>query len=377
MSSQIPLPNPLSPEVLATGHDETLPQLLEFLTVLLCGGKGDLTEKREHRVQSVADDIIFITTRGRTKPAKQLCLGLAMKSLTGSRRVVEILNRLGHSVSYHLVEEYETELANVIQDKGQLLPDGLVQAPGLCTAVAFDNYDEICETLSGAGTLHDTVGICYQNLSGLNETVRDAEYNTHQDTIRPRFNRSFTFQQRSLEPYRKKPRMSQFVYDVACVPRPHDLTLLEYRDNLWMMCMESHPTPMWTGWNAKITVDVLPRQRVLYLENITLPLTRTDVVLETMKIAQKIADECREEYMLVHYDLAIARPALQIQAAEAPRFDNLFIAFGPFHISLAFFGALGYLIDSSGGPEMLTESGVLASGSLNGFLSGRHYNRYA
>lgn len=380
MNSQMSLPNPLSPEVLATGQDETPPQLLEFLTVLLCGVKGNLTEKKERHVQSVADDIMFITTRGRTKPGKQLCLGLAMKSLTGSRRVVEILNRLGHSVSYHLVEEYETELATVIQDKGQLLPDGLIQAPGLCTAVAFDNYDELCETLSGAGTLHDTVGICYQNISDQNETtVKDGgTSNTHQDTTRPACSRrSFTYQERNLEPYRKKPKMGQFAYDVTSVPRPQELTLLEYRDCLWMMCMESHPTPLWTGWNSLITVDVLPQQRVLYLENITLPPTRNDVVLETMKIAQEIAEECGEDYMLVHYDLAIARPALQIQAAEAPRFDNLFIAFGPFHISLAFFGALGYLIDSSGGPEVLTESGVLASGSLNGFLSGKHYNRYS
>lgn len=379
MNSQSSLPSPLSAEVLASGQCKTPPQLLEFLTVLLCGGKGNLTEKKERRVQSVADDIMFTATRGKTKPGKQLCLGLAMKSFTGSRRVIEILNRLGHSVSYHMVEEYETELATVIQEKGQLLPDGLIPAPGLCTAVAFDNYDELCETLSGAGTLHDTVGICYQNISEQTQTtVTDEETsNAHQETTRPgSTRRSFTYKERNLEPYRKKPKMSQFAYDVTSVPRPQELTLLEYRDCLWMMSLECRPTPMWTGWNSLITEDVLPKQRVLYLENLTLPPTRNDVVLETMKMSQQIAQECGEDYMLVHYDLAIARPALQIQAAEAPRFDNLFVAFGPFHISLAFFGALGYLIDSSGGPEMLTESGVLASGSLHGFLSGKHYNRY-
>ena len=33
-----------------------------------------------------------------------------MKSLTGSRKVIEILNRFGHCISYHAVEEIETEL---------------------------------------------------------------------------------------------------------------------------------------------------------------------------------------------------------------------------------------------------------------------------
>ena len=42
-------------------------------------------------------------------------------------------------------------------------PDGIVQEQGLCTSLAWDSYDENTETLSGLGTLHDTVGICYQN----------------------------------------------------------------------------------------------------------------------------------------------------------------------------------------------------------------------
>ena len=29
--------------------------------------------------------------------------------------------------------------------------------------LAFDNYDELTNTLSGAETLHDTMGILYQN----------------------------------------------------------------------------------------------------------------------------------------------------------------------------------------------------------------------
>ena len=57
-------------------------------------------------------------------------------------------------------------------------------------------------------------------------------------------------------------------------------------------------------------------------------------------------------------------------------YDNVFICFGPFHILLAYFGGLGYILDGSGGPELLTETGVLAAGSLNGFLKGKHYTRY-
>ena len=62
----------------------------------------------------------------RLKPTKHLCLGLGMKSLTGSRKVVEILNRFGHSVSYNVAEGIEIEVASSISDKEQMVPDMLI-----------------------------------------------------------------------------------------------------------------------------------------------------------------------------------------------------------------------------------------------------------
>lgn len=159
------------------------------------------------------------------------------------------------------------------------------------------------------------------------------------------------------------------------IPRPIHLTDIEYRDMFWMMSIALDKTPMWTGWNSLVTEDPLPKQRITYMENLNLPPTRLDVVIETLRISQRVAKECREEFILVHYDLAIAKPAMQIQAAESPTFDNIFICFGPFHIELAYFGAMGHFLDGSGGAQILTETGVLGSGSLNGFLRGKHYNR--
>ena len=178
-----------------------------------------------------------------------------------------------------------------------------------------------------------------------------------------------------LEPYRKKPKANQFQYRNKHFLQPSNLQQVKYRDILWMINAAQGSTPMWSAWNSQICIDPLPKQKLLYMENICLPPTRLDVVLETMKTSQKVAEECGQTYIVVHYDLAIAKPALQIQSSESPRFNNLFIAFGPFHICLAYLGALGHIIESSGGPEILTETDVLASGSLILFLTGKHYNR--
>lgn len=48
---------------------------------------------------------------------------------------------------------------------------------------------------------------------------------------------------------------------------------------------------------------------------------------------------------------------------------------GWFHIELYFFKAVGKFIDESGGPYILTESGLLAQGSLSSFLTGKNYAR--
>lgn len=66
---------------------------------------------------------------------------------------------------------------------------------------------------------------------------------------------------------------------------------------------------------------------------------------------------------------------MQIQATEKPKFDDVFIMPGAFHIEMAFFKALGKIISDSGGPDMLIDTDVLAPGSLNGFLSEKYFNR--
>ena len=53
-------------------------------------------------------------------------------------------------------------MASTITERNLATPDGLLQQPGLSTSVALNNYEANSEQLSGSGTLHDTVGICFQ-----------------------------------------------------------------------------------------------------------------------------------------------------------------------------------------------------------------------
>ena len=314
------------------------------------------------------------------KPSKHVLIGLGLKSLTGSRKIIEILNRFGHCLSYHTIESIETDLAMTVSDRNISTPDGLVCEPGLSTAVAWDNYDENSETLSGSGTLHDTVGICYQNISTdrteSNRPIVGDIARAEEEPRRRHRKRTFTAEEHELTPYRKKPKVAVFNYEIKMKPPPDHLQQMRRRDQAWIMARSMYNTiPMWCGWNSQLTPDPLPQQRIGYMDNLKLPPTRHDVVAETMRISQRVATECKEQFAIVHYDLAVAKPAKQIQIQESPMYDNVFVCFGQFHILLAYFGSLGNIIEESGGPHILTDTNVLAAGSLNGFIQGRHYNR--
>lgn len=138
----------------------------------------------------------------------------------------------------------------------------------------------------------------------------------------------------------------------------------------------SKNTPMWVGWNSKhLGPDKHAMQQICYSPQINSSPTSANVVLATLNMAVRIMEEYDQDYISVTYDLAIAKIALAIQFEEKPKFDKLFIQLGSFHIELSFFKALGKFIEDSGGPYMLIEAGVLAQGSLQGFLAGKHYNR--
>ena len=132
---------------------------------------------------------------------------------------------------------------------------------------------------------------------------------------------------------------------------------------------------MWCDWNSLVLKDHLPIQQIGFMENIELPPPRLDVVRETLVRSLKVSEECGETYAIVTYDLAIAKPALQVQAQESPIFDNIFICFGAFHICMAYFNVLGYIIESSGCTDVLCSAEVLAQGSVRSFIAGKHFNR--
>ena len=74
----------------------------------------------DHRVLSLAQDIIFAVSHGRILTLKHVALPLTLRHLTRSRQVVTLLNRFGHGISDSKLSEIETAMAEHVLPKGEL-----------------------------------------------------------------------------------------------------------------------------------------------------------------------------------------------------------------------------------------------------------------
>ena len=204
-----------------------------------------------------------------------------------------------------------------------------------------------------------------------------------QSTVEFRGKRRITFEAIGLEiePYQKRRRITnRSILPPAYDKRhyiPDSYHSARFKDIIWMTEASFFPveTPMWVGWNSSYSSYTEASEVIWYLPQINISPTSNAVVRETMKRAQRMAVECNKENIAVTYDLAIAKMAMEIQVEEAPQFDNVFAAFGSFHVEMSYFGTIGKYIAESGGPNLLTECHFIEKGSLTSFLSGKSYER--
>lgn len=383
-----PLPRRLTTDDIIRGECEIPEQLFNFVQNLVHG--PNVREKNDHstttKITSICSDIIYAVTKGRSKPAKNLTLGLAMKSLTNSRQVITMLNRYGHSIGYNLAEELETEMTYTSIQSNVVIPTGIIATNGLSTHVAFDNFDRFVDTTSGKDTMHDTVGIIYQFTSAENLYNLDATTSSEPDISAneqgpSRKRRRFNEITREIRPYYSKPKTNLQLLPVDSFTNVIDVCqgaaeVATDKDLLWIMALSKlDSVPMWLGYNCLISTDHSEKQKIEYLPPINSSPTSYAIVNETLIMATEIAEKCQQEQIIVTYDLAIAKMAMLIQEKEKPQFDKVFVNLGAFHMEMAFFRAVGKYINCSGLVEILVQAEVLANGSMNSFLDSKHFNR--
>ena len=239
--------------------------------------------------------------------------------------------------------------------------------------------------------MHDTVGIIYQLPAAENEdssntaasTSSTFPFDDSREGYQPpsRKRRRFNEITREMRPYYPQPATDM---QMLLIDSFHDAIdvckgateIAINKDLLWIISLSrNNSIPMWFGFNCMILTDQSEIQKIDYLAPINNSPTSYTVVNEILLMAKEIAQKCQNEMIIVTYDLAIAKMAMQIQESDKPKFDNIFVDLGEFHMEIALFKAIGKFIDSNGLVEALVQTEVLVGGSMNSFLDSKHFNR--
>lgn len=207
------LPNNITVANLLEGECTIPPNLADFFTTFLsiADPRRQNSPHRKRLVKSFAEDVIYAVSSGRIKTAKLVTLGMALKSMTSSRNVVNSINSFGHCCSYTTIEELESEATYVAISRSQISPDDIVRKPNLCTGLAFNNFDRFVDTLTGKDTLHDTVGNVFQDIvpGVFNDDNTEEEEEAVAVLPKTKKTRTFDAVNPDLEPYAKRPKMIQ------------------------------------------------------------------------------------------------------------------------------------------------------------------------
>ena len=103
--------------------------------------------------------------------------------------------------------------------------------------------------------------------------------------------------------------------------------------------------------------------------------TSYDTVFTMMKRSVAIADQLRIPSISNVVDMAIYIKAQDIRWADSDLHNRTVIRLGVFHICMTFLAVIGKRFGDAGLFDILVESEVVAIGSANAVLQGRHYNR--
>ena len=206
------------------------------------------SQKFDILIQSFSQDLIYAVTGGQYKPPKQILLSYGVKSLTGIAEFIQILNRLGHAISYSQLQENDTGLCLqklAAANQGIILPENI--HPYIFTNLAFDNIDRLEETLTGGGTTHRVNSIAVQpRVFGLHPPKKALP------SIPKKRQRSVAVENNLLQPYISGARIGPCPLTVTKVPAELHKDA-HHKNFIWMLTRQvntsSQVIPSWTGFN--------------------------------------------------------------------------------------------------------------------------------
>ncbi len=296
-------------------------------------------------------------------------------------------------MSHSQVQEVDTALAEraLALDERVPIPSHLDR--NVSVVFAADNNDRLEETPTGANTTHCTNSVLVQRTAST-VSLPSAQHLERHSTKHRRSLRTASILPCPEHNAGKRRGPGTFVLCTSSLVNKDEGCRRDacQTDLAWFLARlpfsvspslgtdSSQKVPNWSGFNAALHLSKIPNvSRIGYLPVINASPTELSTVRKVLENASDVAKQLQQEDIVVVFDQAIYAKAQEIlwksQAENPHLFRNIVVRLGAFHTVGVMLAVLGKRFGDAGLHDLLVEAEVVATGSVDAVLGGKHYNR--
>ncbi|KAL8620245.1 hypothetical protein ACOMHN_061436 [Nucella lapillus] len=138
---------------------------------------------------------------------------------------------------------------------------------------------------------------------------------------------------------------------------------------------QDQDVPGWAGFISLIGEKPERKTTIGYYPVINHPITDYKTVQECLKQAEEATPEVGQNYVVTTFDLGACMKAFPLVWNQPLRYQQHIILVGTFHTICAYLKVIGKKMEGSGLSDIMQEAGLITSGSVNGVMSGKSYDR--
>ena len=336
-------------------------------------------------VRSIASMLTSYITGKRTKFKTNL--SVMLHGLAKSREIVDIMHRDGLGISYNDVMMLRDFW--VVNDLNRSLNCPFELAEEKPAVAIVDNDDFKSDTLTGAGQPHRT------NVMFVQPESFDSEPSSQNDGDRPRPSarlatslstslKELGSEMQKVNPYktvkrgeppiRNRPENQSAPLDTSAQrTRGVIHALARAQEDRTRPKSEEQTLPGCSGFHANMSKSD-QKSRAIYHMTYPDPPSKT-IVYDVMCKLAKAIDEKKMPFAIIVGDHPVYVLMLELKSENSTLFSKILPFMGPFHIQMSFIYAIYKRFKGSGISDVLVAAGVIADGSVDQALRGKHFKR--
>lgn len=282
----------------------------------ICG--SNLQNYFKNKILSIAQDIIYVASKGKKLTPKHIGLSLALHQKTRSRKLITLFNSAGHCLPYSKVLQIDNTLADLTlrtldHSTGAVVPPHFQpatsigqdesQLPEPILQITADNIDIIADTLDGKKSFHGTQVVAFQRGASSSASILDKIEIKNKvafripavlnqlppDPILPSFLPTFS-----------KPINTNWYRKHADVPK--SMEHAKATDMTFLLCRQNEAEKNYVGWtefNQRISENNAEITAQGYLPLILNPAHEHNTLLLFLQRAISLADSLKYRYVLL------------------------------------------------------------------------------